>query len=401
MAEQEQGVPSMLPGLVSASHTMAFREIPAEVERYATAAGLDEVAIFMADLQDTVLRRMTGFGPDARQGADEQFPVEGTTAGRTFQYGRPASHPVAGSTRRQWWLPLLHGTDRLGVLRVTTGDSSGQSRQDLELLASVVALLLVGKSATSDAYARLVRTEAMSVAAEMQWHLLPPRTYADAHVVIGGLLEPAYQVGGDVFDYALAGNMAHLAVFDSMGHDTSAGVAASLALAACRNHRRQNTGLVETTVEIEKALIHEFERIRYVTAVLADLDLDTGLFTWVNRGHLPPLVIRGNRWSSHLQCPPAHPMGTDLGLVPVLCREQLEPGDRVVLYTDGITEARNPGGVEFGVDGFVDFLIRHHADQLPVPETLRRLMRSILEHHNGRLADDATVLIAEWLGPDP
>ncbi len=92
-------------------------------------------------------------------------------------------------------------------------------------------------------------------------------------------------------------------------------------------------------------------------------------------------------------------MGTGLGLRSTLCQEQLEPGDRVVFHTDGITEARGPGDREFGLVRFVDFLVRHHADGLPVPETLRGLVHAVLDHHGGRLRDDATVLLCEWLGP--
>ncbi|MFF4587597.1 PP2C family protein-serine/threonine phosphatase [Streptomyces sp. NPDC001388] len=91
-------------------------------------------------------------------------------------------------------------------------------------------------------------------------------------------------------------------------------------------------------------------------------------------------------------------MGTDLGLPVTLCREQLEPGDQLLLYTDGITEARDAAGHEFGRDHFVDFVIRHQADGLAAPETLRRLIRAVLEHHDGHLNDDATVLLCAWHG---
>jgi serine phosphatase RsbU (regulator of sigma subunit) len=69
------------------------------------------------------------------------------------------------------------------------------------------------------------------------------------------------------------------------------------------------------------------------------------------------------------------------------------------MHTDGITEARRRGGPEFGLARFVDFLVRHHADGLPVPETLRRLVNAVLDHHDGHLEDDATVLMCEWIGP--
>lgn len=182
-------------------------------------------------------------------------------------------------------------------------------------------------------------------------------------------------------------------------HDTAAGLSGTLALGACRNARRQGADLVGRAEAVEAALIEQYDRRRYVTGILATLDTRTGLLRWVNRGHHPPIVIRDNRWTTNLACPPAHPMGTDLGLPSTECREQLQPGDRIVLYTDGITEARRPGGPEFGLERFTDFLIRHHADGLPVPETLRRLVHAVLAYHDGHLQDDATVLLCEWIGP--
>jgi serine phosphatase RsbU (regulator of sigma subunit) len=88
----------------------------------------------------------------------------------------------------------------------------------------------------------------------------------------------------------------------------------------------------------------------------------------------------------------------DLGLPIALCHEQLQPEDRVLFYTDGVTEARDASGREFGLNRFVEFIIRHNGDGLPVPETLRRLVGSVLDYHGGQLQDDATVLLAEWHG---
>lgn len=410
MTDRERDSRRMLVGLLDASHLMPLEQVPGRVAEYAAPAGLRNTAIYLCDLRESVLRLLTGNGPNAHRGrapgsgaaADEaELKVEGTLPGRAFQEGRTVAAGRAGGSGYRWWVPVLDGTERLGVLRVDTGFDDAQAQHDLLGLAALVGLLIVSKRGTSDAYARLRRTERMNVAAEMQWNLMPPRIYADERVVIGGVMEPAYEVGGDAFDFATAGDIVHLSVFDAMGHDTAAALTANLAVAACRNHRRKGRGLVETGEAIEQVVVEQFGRSRFVTGILGELDLRTGVLSWVNRGHLPPVLIRAGRWESRLHCPPAHPMGTALGLPSQVCREQLEPGDRVVLYTDGITEAHRPGGPEFGLERFIDVLIRHHADHRPVPETLRRLVRSILDHHQGCLSDDATVLLLQWHGSSP
>ncbi|MFE2678616.1 hypothetical protein [Streptomyces hygroscopicus] len=127
---------------------------------------------------------------------------------------------------------------------MTSQDGDEQTLADLQALADLIGLLVVSKRALSDSHARLVRTQPMNVAAEMQWHLMPPLTFASDRVVLSAMLEPAYQVSGDAFDYAVADRVLHLGIFDAMGHDTPAGVTANLAVAACRNSRRQGAGLV-------------------------------------------------------------------------------------------------------------------------------------------------------------
>ena len=78
-----------------------------------------------------------------------------------------------------------------------------------------------------------------------------------------------------------------------------------------------------------------------------------------------------------------------------IAEEWLQPGDRIVFYTDGITEARDTAGRFFGIDGLVEHLERAAAGQ-PAPETLRRISHDVLDHQGGTLQDDATLLIAEW-----
>ncbi|MEV7020117.1 PP2C family protein-serine/threonine phosphatase [Streptomyces sp. NPDC093991] len=388
--------------LMQASHVATLEQLPRLIADHAASAGMYDTVVFLVDMQETVLRQLTGRGPDAGEGGQE-FTVSGSLPGQAFQRVRVIPEPArtqgdGGARRRRWWVAVTDGVERLGVLRADTDTDTEAVRGALKDLASMTALLVLSKRTFSDSYARLVRTEPMNVAAEMQWNLTPPPAYAGHDATVGAVMEPAYQVGGDAFDYAVAGHVLHLAVLDAMGHDTTAGITANVAVAACRNARRQGASLAETSREVERALIEQFDARRYVTAILADLDMESGKLTWINRGHHLPILIRDSRWTTDLSCPPAGPMGADLGLPVAEATEQLEPGDRLLLYTDGIVEARDRYGVEFGRDRFVEFIRRHHSGRHTLHETLRRLMTAVMDHHDGMLDDDATVLLTEWRG---
>ncbi|MDN3027916.1 PP2C family protein-serine/threonine phosphatase [Streptomyces sp. S.PB5] len=398
---EHAAVASRLIRLMQDSHTVTLDKLPELIAGHCAEVGVHDTAVFVADLRETVLRQVTGNGPTAGEGGLE-FTVHGTLPGQAYQRVdllAQTDHAAGDPNhRRRWWVAVTDGVERLGVLRVDTDTDDEPTRQALRDLAAMTALLLLSKRSFSDSFSRLVRTEPMNVAAEMQWHLTPPPAFAGSEATVGAVMEPAYQVGGDAFDYAVAGNVLHLSVFDAMGHDTTAGITANVAVSACRNARRQGASLEETSRHVEATLIEQFGTSRYVTGILADLDLVTGRLTWINRGHHLPVLIRGNRWTTELVCRPAGPMGADLGLPVTECVEQLEPGDRLLLYTDGVIEARDAHGRQFGRDRFVDFVLRHHSGRHTLHETLRRLMAAVLLHHDGALDDDATVLLTEWRG---
>jgi serine phosphatase RsbU (regulator of sigma subunit) len=94
------------------------------------------------------------------------------------------------------------------------------------------------------------------------------------------------------------------------------------------------------------------------------------------------------------------PFGLDTAGLTV-AEESLEPGDWLALYTDGITEARNPAGEWFGEARLADFLTREIAAGQPPPETVRRLTQAVLTHQSGLLQDDASILLACWSGTRP
>jgi hypothetical protein len=327
--------------------------------------------------------------------------IEGTVAGRAYQFGEilPADDGQGG---RLLWVPMLDGTERLGVLRIglaqTTLDDQ-ELRQRCWSLAGLMGHILISKMAYSDWLRQLRSNGPLSAPSELLWQLLPPRTFATERVLVTALLEPHDQVAGDAYDYAAESSTMHLAVFDAVGHDMQACLTTAVAMTAIRNVRRTGeTDLAVLAAQADRLIAEQPGPLRFVTAVLARLDTETGLLHYLIAGHPRPLVVRGGRVVKELAYPLRHPLGLPATetTTAVTGQEQLEPGDRLLLYSDGITEARDAAGQFFGEQRLVDFTERASLARLSAPETLRRLSAAVLAHQCGQLQDDATLLMVDW-----
>jgi serine phosphatase RsbU (regulator of sigma subunit) len=333
--------------------------------------------------------------------------IDTTLAGRAFQSLQVQIQQQRPS-RTVAWVPLLDGTERLGALAVTLSApevdlaANGLAAQRLRTFASLLAELIATRTLHGDTIVRTRRTSPMGLAAETQWSLLPPLTFACEDLTVAAVLEPAYEVAGDTVDYAVDGHMARVAVFDGMGHGLASAQLASMAVTAYRHARRVRYPLPETATHIDQVLLKTFAGSSFTTALLAELDTASGAFTWINAGHPEPLLLRNGRLVKTLHVPPRPPLGIVLPAdvagrrKPHSAVEHLEPGDCVLLYTDGVTEARSPDGNFFGEQRLADLIVRNLAAGLPAPETMRRVVRALLEHQQGRLDDDATLLLLQW-----
>lgn len=395
----------MLGALLQASHLATMEDLPGLVARHAASAGFTHAVLYVSDLQQEFLVPLPG-QVDAAGAPLTSLRIDTTMAGRAYRDVAivPARHaaraeadePVAGDGRLWLWVPLLNGTERIGVLGMGAPEDDETRRWWAARLADLVAMLVMVKRDHSDTYARLVRSRPMTLSAEVLWNLMPAGTFADERVVISAALEPAYEVGGDAYDYAIERETVHLSIFDAMGHDTAAGLIASIAIGSYRNTRRGRVDLLAASEAIDAAIGDQFGGSRYATGILATLDTATGELTWINRGHCPPLVLRQGKKVATLSAAPSPPMGFRMGLTTGLSTYQLKPGDRLLFYTDGIVEAEGPDGERFGLERFIDFILRQERDGLSAPETVRRLIQSVLRHQHGILQDDATVLLVEW-----
>ncbi|MEW6477102.1 MAG: GAF domain-containing SpoIIE family protein phosphatase [Actinomycetota bacterium] len=364
-------------------------DVPGLLAEHARRLGASDAAIFLVDYEQRVLTPLPAPGAPER----EAVAVEGTLAGRAFTLLSPQWSNDAGLL----WVPLVEGNERLGVVGYELGGPILEGfLESVVKLTAQTAELIVTKADYGDFFEYFRRLQPMSIASELAWQLLPPLTFGGDRVVISGALAPAYNVGGDSFDYGVDHDCARIAVFDAMGHGLEAGLLATVAVAAYRNCRRRRLKLSETAVAVDEAISARFGAERFVTAVLAELELATGRFQWFRAGHPAPLLLRGSKVVKTLWGNTGLPLG--LGSPGMEAEESLEPGDQVVFFTDGVTEARSPDGTFFGTDRLADLVGRASAGGNPPPETLRRLVHSILDHQAGDLQDDATAVLVEWKG---
>ncbi len=389
--------------LLRAAHVVSAHRLPDLVRRYARELGAVDAVAYLVDLQQTTLQPFPPAGGPLPSRHVEPLAVDGTLAGRAFAHVDVLTQPGEGG-RQLTWVPLLNGSERLGVLQVSVDPSDGGTqtpdRRGLEDFAAVVAELVMTKTMYGDTIVRLRRSAEMGLAAELQWSLLPPLTFTAEDVSVAAALEPAYEVAGDTVDYAVDAGRARAAILDGMGHGLRSSMLAAVATAAYRSARRAGQSLTGSAVAIDDALSTGFGGAAFTTGVLADLDTETGRLEWVSAGHPAPLLLRGGKLVRALQTPPALPFGLRVHGVArpplTIGTEDLEPDDVVVLYSDGVVEARSPEREFFGEQRLVDLVVRSLAAGLPTSETLRRLVRALLEHQQGQLTDDASLLLLRW-----
>jgi serine phosphatase RsbU (regulator of sigma subunit) len=217
-------------------------------------------------------------------------------------------------------------------------------------------------------------------------------------VAVSGLLEPAYEIAGDAFDYAVNGDRVELAILDAMGHGLEASRIATLAVVSYRHSRRKGLDLADTYRAMDQVIADQFGEEHFVTGQLACLTVSTGQLQWLNAGHPRPLLLRGGSSLVDLVSETCLPIG--LSDVPSqVAQVALQPGDCVLFFTDGVIEARSPDGELFGRDRLGDLFVRASASGEIPPEMMRRLVHAVLDHQQGRLQDDATMVVLCWAGP--
>ncbi len=371
------------------------------MERAAAAFGATDVVVYLIDFGRSTLEPLPDRRPHAEMPQSE--PVATTMPGRAFidQQATIVERPAG----IRIWVPIVEGSDRSGVLALTVPEATDGVIRTCEELALFAGYLIATQARFTDLYNLYRRRRSLSLAASMQWDLLPPLVIKTRRMTVAGVLEPAYEVGGDCFDYALNDTVFDMAIFDPMGHGIEAALIASLAVGSYRHDRRENQNLERIHTNLEAGLADQYHGSVFATGMLVRIDLDTGVMMLTNAGHPPAILIRGGTALGELHCKPTVPWGlattTHTVGKPATATEMLEPGDSVLFYTDGVVEAHLPGEDGFGVGRLMDLATQHASDQLEPEEIVRQIVRAVLDHQSDRLPDDATVVLFQWNGPQP
>jgi serine phosphatase RsbU (regulator of sigma subunit) len=262
---------------------------------------------------------------------------------------------------------------------------------DLQAFAGQAALALELASGYTDVLHAVRRRKDTQPAAEIQQNLLPPRlARVDRADVAGGVL-PGYDVGGDFFDYAANADGVWLVVADATGKGNSAAALSSLAIGALRAARRAGVGLQEAAQLADEAIL-TLDMQRYLTAVLGSWDPSSYRLRWINCGHPTPLVLRADGRVDELDGERTYPLGIRFPerVFPVLSA-RVGPGDRLLLYSDGVNERRTADGGRVGENGLRAILAELGPGSAAA--MVRGLQDAVINASPDALHDDATLLV--------
>ncbi len=383
-----RGPLAALVGLLAGARRAPPERLPAVIAAAGRSLGL-EVTVYLADYDQRLL------SPFLVEGAPERVPlaIETTTAGLAYQHADSVLAEEPEGPRL--WVPLLDGNERMGVLELVPGATAdlrdSALRDQCQWLAMLSGHLVAITTRYGDGLDTVRRRHRRGPAAELLWQSLPPLTAATQTVVVAGGLEPAYDVRGAAFDYALSESTAWLAIFDAGRDADSAGLVVSTALAAYRSARRGGLGLRDQESAVDKALSAQFGDRATVRGTLAELDLTDGGLRYLEAGREPPLVLGGGRRPTTLDSGRRPPFGS--GSPARIATTRLRPGDLLVLHTEGLSDARAAEGERFAFAECLD----HHSGQMP-PEIARRVLQAAKSHCGTTFSGDAGLLLARWSG---
>lgn len=355
-----------------------------------------DVRLRMVDYGMRSLQSTGPAGPDV-----DAIPIQGTPEGRAFGAQEPwvDADPVRRTVTVH--LPVTVRGDRMGVLTVVLPETGYTPAVLPELQTACEALgheILVAERDT-DRYVIARRATRLTLAAEMQWQLLPGRSCDRPEFSLGAHLEPAYAVFGDNFDWSNSADALTLTVTDGMGDGIDAALLTNLAVNALRNARRAGLGLADQARLADQAVYAQHQGAVHLSVLLLRFDLATGEAEAVDAGsprvwRLRDRVVEPVTFEAQL------PLGMFEDTPYVVQRFEVRPGDRLLLGSDGVYDVEGGEGERYGHRAVARSLLANSL--LPAAQVPRAVLHELAAHRGeAPVADDAIVVCLDWHGrPD-
>jgi serine phosphatase RsbU (regulator of sigma subunit) len=251
-------------------------------------------------------------------------------------------------------VPLGVGEKVFGIIYADSPIAEGRFSEDhlkvLTTLASVAAIRVENARLIEEQMGRERLEQELQLASEIQQRFQPTAPPIVNGYELQGISFSCYEIGGDYYDFIERedGRLV-VALGDVSGKGTAAALLMSSLHAAVHAQAASHSTLVETISNVNRYLAENIPSNRFVTLFYAELDPKAGALAFVNAGHNPPIIIHESGTVEQLSSG-----GLPLGIIPDTeyreGRTQLQPGDVLVIYSDGVSEAINPQGEEFGPD---------------------------------------------------
>ncbi|MET9465706.1 PP2C family protein-serine/threonine phosphatase [Streptomyces sp. NPDC006544] len=351
-----------------------------------------EVALLMADYSLTVLQPVIALPHTA-----EPLPVHSSPEGRAFASQEPYGRYTAEGGTVDLHLPVTVRGDRLGIVTVRVPETACTPRSVGELtdLAELLGHEIVVAERDTDLYLQARRASRLTLAAEMQWQLLPARACARPEYAIGAQLEPAYDIHGDNFDWSTTSETLTLTVTNGMGQGIQASLLTNLAINALRNARRAGVDIADQAALADQAVYGQHRGHQYVSTLLLSLELATGAGKVVDAGS-PQLWRYRDRSVERVEFEPQLPLGMIEDSDYTAQDFQALPGDRLIFVSDGVYAAARESGETYSERALARAI--HATSLLPAAAVPRGILQELAAYRDADPDDDAMVLCLDWFG---